>query len=84
MLLCLGIHGQLIHVSRRTRTVCVKLSTWPTAQDPRLMQETLRACDAVGAVLAGLERGGDRHGLAGVVSGLSRHPRSSSRGGSVV
>jgi CubicO group peptidase (beta-lactamase class C family) len=84
VLLCLGIHGQLIHVSRRTRTVCVKLSTWPTAQDPRLMQETLRACDAVGAVLAGLERGGHRHGLAGVVSGLSRHPRPSSRGGSVV
>jgi CubicO group peptidase (beta-lactamase class C family) len=84
VLLCLGIHGQLIHVSRRTRTVCVKLSTWPTAQDPRLMQETLRACDAVGAVLAGLEPGGHRHGLAGVVSGLSRHPRSSSRGGSVV
>jgi CubicO group peptidase (beta-lactamase class C family) len=84
VLLCLGIHGQLIHVSRRTRTVCVKLSTWPTAQDPRLMQETLRACDAVGAVLAGLERGGDRRGLAGVVSGLSRHPRTSKRGGSVV
>jgi CubicO group peptidase (beta-lactamase class C family) len=84
VLLCLGIYGQLVHVSRRTRTVCVKLSTWPTAQDPRLMQDTLRACDAVGAVLAGLERGGHRHGLAGVVSGLSRHPRSSSRGGSVV
>jgi CubicO group peptidase (beta-lactamase class C family) len=84
VLACLGIHGQLIHVSRRTRTVCVKLSTWPSAQDPRLMQETLRACDAVGAVLAGLERDGDRHGLAGVVSGLSRHPRSSRRGGSVV
>jgi CubicO group peptidase (beta-lactamase class C family) len=75
VLLCLGIYGQLIHVSRRTRTVCVKLSTWPDPQDPRLMQETLRACDAVGAVLAGLERGGDRRGLAGVVSGLSRHPR---------
>jgi len=84
VLLCLGIHGQLIHVSRRTRTVCVKLSTWPSAQDPRLMQETLLACDAVGAVLAGQEHGGHRHGLAGVVSGLSRHPRPSPRGGSVV
>ena len=84
VLLCLGIHGQLIHVSRRTRTVCVKLSTWPTAQDPTSMQETLLACDAVGAVLAGPPRSGDRHGLAGVVSGLSRHPRSPSRGGSVV
>jgi hypothetical protein len=38
----------------------------------------------VGAVLAGVERGGDRRGLAGVVSGLSRHPRTPSRGGSVV
>jgi CubicO group peptidase (beta-lactamase class C family) len=84
VLLCLGIHGQLIHVSRRTRTVCVKLSTWPTAQDPLLMQETLRACDAVGAVLAGLERDGSRHGLAGVVSGLSRHSRASAPRGSVV
>jgi CubicO group peptidase (beta-lactamase class C family) len=83
VLLCLGIHGQLIHVSRRTRTVCVKLSTWPTAADPRRMAETIRACDAVGAVLAGVERGGDRRGLAGVVSGLSRHPRAA-RGGSVV
>jgi CubicO group peptidase (beta-lactamase class C family) len=84
VLLCLGIHGQLVHVSRRTRTVCVKLSTWPTAQHPRMMAETLRACDAVGAVLGGLERAGDRHGLAGVVSGLSRHPRSPRRRGSVV
>jgi CubicO group peptidase (beta-lactamase class C family) len=83
VLLCLGIHGQLIHVSRRTKTVCVKLSTWPTAVDPRLMGETIRACDAVGGMLAGVERG-DRFGLAGVVSGLSRHPRTSRRGGSVV
>jgi CubicO group peptidase (beta-lactamase class C family) len=82
-LLCLGIHGQLIQVNRRTRTVCVKLSTWPGAQDPRLMHETLQACDAVGAMLAGLEGGDDRHGLVGVVSGLSRHPRPH-HGGSVV
>lgn len=72
VLLCLGIHGQMVHVSRRTRTVCVKLSSWPTAQDPALMRDTLRAFDGVGAVLAGLERSGDRRGLAGVVSGLTR------------
>jgi CubicO group peptidase (beta-lactamase class C family) len=88
VLLCLGIYGQLIHVSRSTRTVCVKLSSWPTAQDPRLMQEALRACDALGAALAGAARTGDRAanraGLPGVVSGLSRHPRDSSRRGSVV
>jgi CubicO group peptidase (beta-lactamase class C family) len=80
VLLCLGIHGQMVHVCRRTRTVCVKLSSWPTAQDPLLMRDTLRALDSVGAVLAGLERGGDRHGLAGVVAGLSRHGSRASGG----
>ena len=74
VLLCLGIHGQMVHVSRRTNTVCVKLSTWPQAQSPAFIEETLRAFDALGGVLAG--RGpvdpalGRR--LAGVVSGLSR------------
>ena len=33
VLLCLGIHGQMVHVSRRTNTVCVKFSTWPQAQN---------------------------------------------------
>jgi CubicO group peptidase (beta-lactamase class C family) len=69
VLLCLGIHGQLLHVSRRTRTVCVKFSTWPQAQNPAYLQDTLRAFDAVGGALAGRERGGDRHRLPGVVSG---------------
>jgi CubicO group peptidase (beta-lactamase class C family) len=27
VLLCLGIHGQMVHVSRRTNTVCVKFSS---------------------------------------------------------
>jgi CubicO group peptidase (beta-lactamase class C family) len=80
VLMCLGIHGQLVHVSRRTRTVCVKLSSWPTAQSPAVLQETLRACDAVGGALAGLAGRTDRHRLPGVVSGLSRRPRPSSRG----
>ena len=34
VLLCLGIHGQMLHVSRRTGTVCVKLSSWPDAVEP--------------------------------------------------
>jgi CubicO group peptidase (beta-lactamase class C family) len=73
VLLCLGIHGQMLHVSRRTRTVCVKFSTWPQALNPAYLQDTLRALDAIGGVLAGRERTGDgRHRLAGVVSGLSR------------
>lgn len=78
VLLCLGIHGQLVHVNRRTRTVCVKLSSWPTAQDPVRMQQTLLACDTVGAALAGLPAHADRHRLPGVVSGLTR------RGGSAI
>jgi len=73
VLLCLGIHGQMVHVSRRTSTVCVKFSTWPDAQNPAYLEDTLRAFDAVGGFLAGRDPngpGGRR--LAGVVSGLSR------------
>jgi CubicO group peptidase (beta-lactamase class C family) len=76
VLLCLGIHGQLVHVNRRTRTVCVKLSSWPTPQDPSLLYQTLQACDAVGAALAGLDPAIGRRRVAGVVSGLSRHRRA--------
>jgi CubicO group peptidase (beta-lactamase class C family) len=70
--LCLGIHGQMLYVSRRTRTVCVKFSTWPDAQNPAYLQDTLRALDAIGGALAGLQRTSGPHRLAGVVSGLSR------------
>ena len=75
VLLGLGIHGQMLHVSRRTGTVCVKFSTWPGAQNPAYLEDTLRAFDAVGGFLAGRDPagpGGRR--LAGVVSGLSRRP----------
>ena len=71
-LLCLGIHGQLLYVGRRTRTVCVKLSSWPTAQNPLFQQDALRACDAVSAALTGQDLTDDVHRLRGVVSGLSR------------
>ena len=70
VLLCLGIHGQMLHVSRRTGTVCVKFSSWPDAQDPGYLEDTLRAFDAVGGFLAGRDPG--RRRLTGVVSGLSR------------
>ena len=53
VLLCLGIHGQMLHVSRRTSTVCVKFSTWPDAQNPAYLEDTLRAFNAVGGFLAG-------------------------------
>jgi CubicO group peptidase (beta-lactamase class C family) len=69
VLLCLGIHGQLVHVCRRTRTVCVKLSSWPTAQDPAHLQDTLRACDSIGGALSGRP---ERATAPGVVSGRDR------------
>ena len=73
VLLCLGIHGQLVYVGRRTRTVCVKLSSWPTAQHPPSLVNTLRACDALSGVLTGQDATEDVHRLSGVVSGLSRN-----------
>jgi len=73
VLLCLGIHGQMVHVSRRTNTVCVKFSTWPQAQNPAYLEDTLRAFDAAGGFLVGREpKGPGGRRLAGVVSGLSR------------
>jgi len=83
VLLCLGIHGQMLHISRRTGTVCVKLSSWPSPQNPAYMQDTLRAFDAVGGALTGRARPAGNRQMRGVVSGLSRYaggsvPRSGS------
>ena len=52
VLLCLGIHGQLVFVDRATRTVVVKQSSWPDAQNPTHLAATLRACLAIAATLA--------------------------------
>ena len=86
VLLCLGIHGQMVHVSRRTRTVCVKLSSWPDAQNPAYLQDTLRAFDAIGGAMVRHAASGDGvHRLPGVVSGLRRSGSTSQGGrGSVV
>jgi CubicO group peptidase (beta-lactamase class C family) len=73
VLLCLGIHGQMIHVSRRTSTVCVKFSTWPQPQNPGYLQDTLRAFDNLGGALGGRHGGTGRHRLPGIVSGVHRH-----------
>lgn len=51
VLLCLGIHGQLIYVDRATRTVVAKMSSWPQAQNPAYLAATLRACGAMAATL---------------------------------
>jgi CubicO group peptidase (beta-lactamase class C family) len=53
VLLCLGIHGQLIYVDRAARTVIVKMSSWPDAQNPGYLADTLRACGAIAASLTG-------------------------------
>jgi CubicO group peptidase (beta-lactamase class C family) len=73
VLLCLGIHGQMVHVSRRTRTVCVKFSTWPEPQNPRFLQDTLRAFDNIGGALSGHDQAGEHRWPRGIASGLKRH-----------
>jgi CubicO group peptidase (beta-lactamase class C family) len=57
VLLCLGIHGQLIYADRATRTVVVKLSSWPDPQDTGYLLDTLRACAALAAALTGRAAG---------------------------
>jgi CubicO group peptidase (beta-lactamase class C family) len=52
-LLALGIHGQMVFVQPATRTVAVKLSSWPTAQAAGQLRDAAHAFDAVGAVLCG-------------------------------
>ena len=42
VLLCLGIHGQMVHVSTAANMVGVKLSSWPVPQDPVMLSATLR------------------------------------------
>jgi CubicO group peptidase (beta-lactamase class C family) len=52
--LCLGIHGQMVFVDRGTRTVAVKLSSWPTEQNHAYLLDTIRAFTAAGRFLADL------------------------------
>ncbi|MGB9036350.1 MAG: serine hydrolase [Paeniglutamicibacter sp.] len=52
VLLALGIHGQMIYINRPAQVVAVKLSAWPYPQDAAKLFATLRAFDAVSAVLA--------------------------------
>jgi CubicO group peptidase (beta-lactamase class C family) len=51
VLVCLGIHGQLVYADRATRTVVVKLSSWPDPQHTGYLLDTLRACAALAAHL---------------------------------
>jgi CubicO group peptidase (beta-lactamase class C family) len=52
VLVCLGIHGQLVYADRATRTVVVKMSSWPDAQHTGYLLDTLRACAALTASLS--------------------------------
>ena len=75
VLLCRGIHGQLVYVGRRTRTVIVKVSHWPVPVDLARTQDTLRMCDTIAGVLAsgGRSPGAwDDHGPPGVAAGVRR------------
>jgi CubicO group peptidase (beta-lactamase class C family) len=49
ILLCLGIHGQMVYVNPGARLVGVKLSSWPVPQDPAMLAATLQAFDAIAA-----------------------------------
>lgn len=51
VLLCLGIHGQMIYVNRAAGMVAAKLSSWPMPQDAAKLLATIAAFDAVAAQL---------------------------------
>lgn len=48
VLLCLGIHGQLIWIEPARRLVVVKLSSWPLPQDVTKLLDTFAAIDMIG------------------------------------
>jgi hypothetical protein len=50
---CLGIHGQLDHANQATRTVEVKLSSWPSAQNTAYLVDTLRSARGCARPTAG-------------------------------
>lgn len=49
VLLCLGIHGQMIYINRPAQLVGVKLSSWPLPQDGWKYFATMAAFDAIAA-----------------------------------
>lgn len=70
VLLGLGIYGQMLYVNPGTQTVAAKFSTWPDAQNPQFLGETIAAFDAIGAHLSGLAGVTAHHqGPPGIASG---------------
>lgn len=53
VLVCLGIHGQMVYINRTAGVVGAKLSSWPDPQDPGKLFPTLAAFDAMSAELQG-------------------------------
>ena len=51
VLVCLGIHGQMIYVNRAANVVAAKLSSWPLPQDASKLFPTIAAFDAIAANL---------------------------------
>lgn len=51
VLVCLGIHGQMVYVNPVTGVVAAKLSSWPEPQHAWKLFATLRAFDAVSSYL---------------------------------
>lgn len=48
ILLCLGIHGQMVFVDRANNLVGVKQSSWPTPQDAAKLTATINMFQAIG------------------------------------
>ena len=52
VLLCLGIHGQMIYVDRAAHFVAAKLSSWPLPQDATKLFPTIAVFDEIAATLS--------------------------------
>ena len=52
VLLCLGIHGQMIYVNRAADLIAAKLSSWPLPQDATKLFPTIAAFDEIAANLS--------------------------------
>jgi CubicO group peptidase (beta-lactamase class C family) len=52
VLLCLGIHGQMIYVNRAAHLVAAKLSSWSLPQNAAMLFATTAAFDAIAASLS--------------------------------
>jgi CubicO group peptidase (beta-lactamase class C family) len=52
VLVCLGIHGQMIYVNRAADMVAAKLSSWPLPQDATKLFPALAAFDEIAAALS--------------------------------